>query len=155
MVLTSRLKTIGSNLDPQVWHFTLILSWLTNDTSLVAQLITPLCWVNLSILRMTSIPSDLSTTKSARKTTHLKWSLYLNNLDDIWCQTQGFRLLGVILVVLWVFYLLNKTWWYDECDALESNNTVASTESTKNSPSTTPEAVWASWAWMWLTWARP
>jgi hypothetical protein len=29
----------------------------------------------------------------------------------------------------------------NECDALESNNTVASTELTKNSPSTTPEAV--------------
>jgi hypothetical protein len=29
----------------------------------------------------------------------------------------------------------------NECDAPESNNTVASTESTKNSPSTTPKAV--------------
>jgi hypothetical protein len=29
----------------------------------------------------------------------------------------------------------------NECDALESNNTIASTELTKNSPSTTPEAV--------------
>jgi hypothetical protein len=29
----------------------------------------------------------------------------------------------------------------NECDAPESNNTVASTELTKNSPSTTPEAV--------------
>jgi hypothetical protein len=29
----------------------------------------------------------------------------------------------------------------NECDTLESNNTVASTELTKNSPSTTPEAV--------------
>jgi hypothetical protein len=32
----------------------------------------------------------------------------------------------------------------NECDALESNNIVASTELTKNSPSTTPEAVRAS-----------
>jgi hypothetical protein len=29
----------------------------------------------------------------------------------------------------------------NECDAPESNNIVASTELTKNSPSTTPEAV--------------
>jgi hypothetical protein len=29
----------------------------------------------------------------------------------------------------------------NECDALESNNIVASTELTKNSPSTTPEVV--------------
>jgi hypothetical protein len=29
----------------------------------------------------------------------------------------------------------------NECDALESNNTVASTELTKNSPSTTPKVV--------------
>jgi hypothetical protein len=29
----------------------------------------------------------------------------------------------------------------NKCDALESNNTVTSTELTKNSPSTTPEAV--------------
>jgi hypothetical protein len=29
----------------------------------------------------------------------------------------------------------------NECDAPESNNTIASTKLTKNSPSTTPEAV--------------
>jgi hypothetical protein len=75
MVLASKLETIGLTLDPQVWHFTLIPSWLTNDTSLVAQLITPLYRVNQSIPRITSIPLDLSTTKSARKTTPLKMIL--------------------------------------------------------------------------------
>jgi hypothetical protein len=71
MVLVSKLKTIGLTLDPWVWHFTLIPSWLTNDTSLVAQLITPLYHVNQSIPRITSIPLDLNTTKSARKTAPL------------------------------------------------------------------------------------
>ena len=43
----------------------------------------------------------------------------------------------------------------NKCDAPESNSTVARTEPTRNSPSTTPWAFWASWVFMWLTRARP
>ena len=83
LIIASKLKTIGSTLDPQVWHFTLIPSWLTNDTSLIAQLIIPLCLVNQSIPRITSIPLDLITTKSAKKTTPLRMILTFEHLDDI------------------------------------------------------------------------
>src|SRR6185312_14314940 len=43
----------------------------------------------------------------------------------------------------------------NECDAPESNSTVARVELTRYSPSTTPWAPWASCASMWLTRARP
>jgi hypothetical protein len=40
-----------------------------------------------------------------------------------------------------ILYFSAKLDDMNECDAPESNNTVGSTELTKNSPSTTPEAV--------------
>jgi hypothetical protein len=75
MDLASMLKTIMSGLCPRVWQVTCIPSGLVRCTTLSAQLMRPWCWLNQSIPRITSIPLDFSTTKSARNSTPLKMIL--------------------------------------------------------------------------------
>ncbi|PUZ50953.1 hypothetical protein GQ55_6G119000 [Panicum hallii var. hallii] len=69
--LASMLNTIG--LDPLswVWQVTRTPSGFVKCTTLSAQPMRPLCRLNQSIPRITSIPLDVSTTKSARNSTPL------------------------------------------------------------------------------------
>ncbi|KAG2627544.1 hypothetical protein PVAP13_3KG128079, partial [Panicum virgatum] len=69
--LASMLNTIG--LDPLswVWQVTRTPSGFVRCTTLSVQPMRPLCQLNQSIPRITSILLDLSTTRSARNSTHL------------------------------------------------------------------------------------
>src|SRR6185436_7327335 len=65
-------KTIGSDRLTRVWQVTRTPSGFVRCTTLSVQPMRPLCRLNQSIPRITSIPLDLSTTRSARNFTPLK-----------------------------------------------------------------------------------
>jgi hypothetical protein len=70
--LASMLNTIGLNSLFRVWQITCTPSGFVRCTTLSVQPMRLLCQLNQSIPRITSIPLDLSTTKSARNSTPLK-----------------------------------------------------------------------------------
>ncbi|PUZ44451.1 hypothetical protein GQ55_8G100300 [Panicum hallii var. hallii] len=137
--LASMLKTIGSGPLPRVWQVTCTPSGLVRCTTLSAQLIRPLCKLSQSIPRITSIPLDLSTTGSARNSTPLKMILTREQPSRHLMSPPGVRVnRGVLSSTVGILCFSTKLEDTNECDAPESNNIVAKTELTKNSPSTTP-----------------
>jgi hypothetical protein len=72
MPSAGRLDTIGSYIDGRALQETDFPWWSVRRIVLSAQSIMPLCWVNQSIPRITSIPWDGSMAKSAKNTTPLK-----------------------------------------------------------------------------------
>jgi hypothetical protein len=68
----ARLNTIGSWVGGRALHETDFPWWSVRRIALPAQLMMPLCLVNQSIPRITSIPWDGSTAKSTKNTTPLK-----------------------------------------------------------------------------------
>jgi hypothetical protein len=68
----ARLNTIGSWVSGQALHETDFPLWSVRRIVLSVQLMMPLCLVNQSIPKITSILWDGSTAKSAKNTTPLK-----------------------------------------------------------------------------------
>jgi hypothetical protein len=101
----------------------------------------PLCLVSQSITKITSIPWDGKTVKSAKNTTPLKRILTWEHLSwhrrsdpGVWV-TKG--------ISRWIEgmpYFSTKLVAIKEWDAPESKSTIAGVNSTRNSPSTTPGA---------------
>ncbi|PUZ56515.1 hypothetical protein GQ55_5G320300 [Panicum hallii var. hallii] len=138
-VLASMLNTIGLNPLSRVWQITCTPSGFVRRTTLSVQPMRPLCWLNQSIPRITSIPLDLSTTKSARNSTPLK--LILTRGQPSWhlMSPPGVRVnRGVFSSTVGILCSSTKLEDMNECDAPESNSTVARAEWTRYSPSTTP-----------------
>ncbi|PUZ75295.1 hypothetical protein GQ55_1G148000 [Panicum hallii var. hallii] len=128
--LASMLNTIGSNLLSRVWQITCIPSGFP---------MSPLWRLNQSIPRITSIPPDLSTTKSARNSTPLKLILTHGQPNRQLMSPPGVRVnRGVFSSTVGILCFSAKLEDMNECDAPESNNTVARAELTRYSPSTTP-----------------
>ncbi|PUZ66906.1 hypothetical protein GQ55_3G385100 [Panicum hallii var. hallii] len=125
--LASMLNTIGSNLLSRVWQITCTPSGFVRCTTLSVQPMRPLCRLSQSIPRITSIPPDLSTTKSARNSTPLKLILTRVRVNR-----------GVFSSTVGILCFSTKLEDINECDAPESNSTVARAELTRYSPSTTP-----------------
>ncbi|PVH47751.1 hypothetical protein PAHAL_4G142100 [Panicum hallii] len=137
--LASMLNTIGSNLLSWVWQITCTPSGFVRCTTLSVQPMSPLCRLNQSIPRITSIPPDLSTTKSARNSTPLK--LILTREQPNWqlMSPPGVRVnRGVASSTVGILCFSTKLEDINECDAPESNSTIARAELTRYSPSTTP-----------------
>jgi hypothetical protein len=72
MPYAARLNIIGSWFGGRALHETDFPWWSVRRIVLSAHLMMPLCWVNQSIPRITSIPWDGSMAKSAKNTTPLK-----------------------------------------------------------------------------------
>ncbi|PUZ70000.1 hypothetical protein GQ55_2G182800 [Panicum hallii var. hallii] len=126
----SMLNTLGSNLLSRVWQITCTPSGFP---------MRPLCRLNQSIPRITSIPPDLSTTKSARNSTPLKLILTHGQPNRQLMSPPGVRVnRGVFSSTVGILCFSTKLEDMNECDAPESNSTVARAELTRYSPSTTP-----------------
>jgi hypothetical protein len=108
---------------------------------LLAQLMMPLCLVNQSIPKITSIPREGKRVKSAKNTTPLKRILTWEHLN--WHKRSDPRVQVTKGISRWVEGMpcfSTKLVAINEWDAPESKSTVAGENSTRNSPSTTLEA---------------
>jgi hypothetical protein len=107
---------------------------------LSTQLMMPLCLVSQSIPRITSIHLDGKTVKSTRNTTPLKRILTWEHFSWHRRSDPGVRVTkGISRGVEGMPYFFTKLVAMKEWDAQESKSTVAGVNSTRNSPSTTPE----------------
>ncbi|PUZ41082.1 LOW QUALITY PROTEIN: hypothetical protein GQ55_9G475100 [Panicum hallii var. hallii] len=134
--LASMLNTIGSNLLSRI---TCTPSGFVRCTTLSVQPMRPLCRLSQSIPRITSIPPDLSTTKSARNSTPLKLILTHGQPNRQLMSPPGVRVnRGVFSSTVGILCFSTKLEDMNECDAPESNSTVARAELARYSPSITP-----------------
>src|SRR6185295_14129469 len=134
--LASMPNTIGSDPLSRVWQVTRTPSGFVRCTTLSVQPMRPLCQLNQSIPRITSIPLDLSTTRSAKNSTPLK--LILTHKQPSWhlMSPLGVRVnRGIFSSTIGILCLSTKLDDMNECDAPESNNIFARVEQTRNSPS--------------------
>ena len=147
---------MGLSFGPCGWHVTCFRLLLTKVTVRSPHDMVHLCLPNQSIPRITSIPSDWRTIRSARNSIpfiiiltrgQLKKHLILAPGE---CVIKGVFNKNVGILCLSTNFEAMKEW-----DAPESNKTFARVESTRNSPRTTSGAFYASWTSMWLTRPRP
>jgi hypothetical protein len=110
---------------------------------------------NQSIPRITSIPLDVRTIRSAWKSIPLILRLthghiYVDFISPFW------ELINkcVFIELIGISCFTTNCSVMKECDAPESNKTVAGIELTENVPNTTPGASWAYSAVTWFTLPR-
>jgi hypothetical protein len=123
---------------------------------LSAQVIFPQYLVSQSIPRIISIMWEFNTTRLVGNTTPLRliWMLITPKCHGMW-HLGDLVIRGLFKATVGISWVSMKCEEMNEWEVLKSKSIVARKDWTRNSPSITPGASSASFAYTWLTLALP